>query len=221
MCGADGFGDVPSAQMAGKLDVCDDNVNLGSGTNQGKRAFPGTRFENTPTRLLDRSIEVGLIGREGMSGLAVVMGTDRSPNETFMQVAGGGQRISAAKLRPRMEQSGTLRRAFLCYAHAFAIQTAYTAMANGRSKLEERLARWLLMAHDRLDGDELPLTHEFIAMMLGVRRPGVTVALSLLENDGLIHANRGAISIIDRKGLEESSNGAYGASEAEYRRLFN
>jgi CRP-like cAMP-binding protein len=169
----------------------------------------------------DRSIEVGLIGREGMSGLAVVMGTDRSPNETFMQVAGGGQRISAAKLWPRMEQSGTLRRAFLRFAHVFAIQTAYTAMANGRSKLEERLARWLLMAHDRLDGDDLPLTHEFIAMMLGVRRPGVTVALSLLENDGLIHANRGAISIIDRKGLEESSNGAYGASEAEYRRLFN
>jgi CRP-like cAMP-binding protein len=93
-------------------------------------------------------------------------------------------------------------------------------MANGRSKVEERLARWLVMAHDRLDGDELPLTHEFLAIMLGVRRPGVTVALNLLEKDGLIDANRGVISIIDRKGLEEKSNGAYGVPEAEFRRLF-
>jgi CRP-like cAMP-binding protein len=108
----------------------------------------------------------------------------------------------------------------LRYGHAFVVQTGHTAMANGRSKVEERLARWLVMAHDRLDGDELPLTHEFLAIMLGVRRPGVTVALNLLEKDGLIDANRGVISIIDRKGLEEKSNGAYGVPEAEFRRLF-
>jgi CRP-like cAMP-binding protein len=167
-----------------------------------------------------RSIEVGLIGREGMTGLAVIMGTDRSPHDTFMQAAGNGQGITAAKLRQGMEQSATLHRSILHYGHAFVIQTAHTAMANGRSKVEARLARWLLMAHDRLDGDELPLTHEFLAMMLAVRRPGVTVALNLLEKDGLIHADRGVISIIDRKGLEETSNGAYGVPEAEFRRLF-
>ena len=167
-----------------------------------------------------RGIEVGLIGREGMTGLAVIMGTDRSPHETFIQAAGNGQGMAAAKLRQGMEQSATLHRSMLRYGHAFVVQTGHTAMANGRSKVEERLARWLLMAHDRLDGDELPLTHEFLAIMLGVRRPGVTVALNLLEKDGLIDANRGVISIIDRKGLEEKSNGAYGVPEAEFRRLF-
>ena len=91
---------------------------------------------------------------------------------------------------------------------------------NAVHTVEQRLARWLLMAHDRLDGDELPLTHEFLAIMLGVRRPGVTVSLNLLEQDGLIDANRGVISIVDRKGLEEKSNGAYGVPEAEFRRLF-
>lgn len=164
-------------------------------------------------------IEVGLIGREGVTGLAIIMGTDRSPNETFMQAAGKGQRISASNLRKAMEQSPTLHRSLLHYGHAFLVQTAHTAMANGRSKMEARLARWLLMAHDRLDGDELPLTHEFLAIMLGVRRPGVTVALKTLESQHLIQAHRGLISIINRKGLEQRSNGAYGAPEAELRRL--
>ena len=100
------------------------------------------------------------------------------------------------------------------------MQTGYTAMANGRSKIEDRLARWLLMAHDRIDGDTLFLTHEFLSIMLGVRRLGVTLALNLLEQTGLIHARCGIITIVDRKGLEESSNGAYGVPEAEFNRLF-
>jgi CRP-like cAMP-binding protein len=167
-----------------------------------------------------RDIEVGLIGREGVTGLAVIMETDRTPHQTFMQAAGAGQRIASSALREAMEQSAGLRRSLLHYCHAYVIQTAQTAMANGRSKIEERLARWILMAHDRLDGNELPLTHEFLATMLGVRRPGVTVALNLLERAGLIQANRGVIVVIDREGLVENSNGAYGASEAEFQRLF-
>lgn len=167
-----------------------------------------------------QGIEVGLIGREGMTGLAVIMGTDRSPNETFMQGVGAAQRIAADKLRQGMEQSGTLHRSLLQYGHTFVIQAMHTAMANGRGRIQERLARWLLMAGDRIDGDELPLTHEFLATMLGVRRPGVTVALSRLEEDGLIQAHRGMIYILDRKGLELNSKGAYGAPEAEFRRLF-
>jgi CRP-like cAMP-binding protein len=166
-----------------------------------------------------RSIEVGLIGREGMSGLAVVMGSDRTPHDTFMQVGGDGQRISSAKLRSAMAQSPALHRFFLRYAHAFMVQTAQTALANGRSKIEERLARWLLMAQDRLDGEVVPLTHEFLSVMLGVRRPGVTVALDLLEKDGLIRAKRGAVAILNRTGLRKVSNGAYGAAEAEFQRL--
>ena len=158
------------------------------------------------------SIEVGIIGREGMTGLAVVMGQQRASHETYVQAAGKAQRISAAKLREADERSNTLHRAMLNYAHAFLLQTTTTALANGRSKIEERLARWLLMAHDRLDG-ELPLTHEFLSLMLGVRRSGVTTALQALERKGLISRNRANIRILDRKGLEKQSNGTYVPSE--------
>ena len=157
----------------------------------------------------NRSIEVGLIGREGMTGVPVVLGADRSPNETFMQLDGDGWRLPVADLRRAMGRSTTLVRSLLLYAHAFLRQVTQTALSNGRSKLDERLARWLLMAHDRVDSDELMLTHDFLATMLGVRRPGVTVALHLLERQGLIRVHRGIISLIDRKGLEELSNGAY------------
>jgi CRP-like cAMP-binding protein len=167
-----------------------------------------------------RSIEVGLIGREGMTGLAIIMGSDRSPHETFMQVGGDGQRISSGKLRQLMEEIPTLHRSLLRYGHAFVVQTAQTALANGRSKVEERLARWLLMANDRLDGDQVPLTHEFLSTMLGVRRSGVTLALNVLEKQGVIQAKRGTIVIVDRARLRKISNGAYGAAEAELNRLF-
>jgi CRP-like cAMP-binding protein len=167
-----------------------------------------------------RSIEVGIIGREGMTGLSVIMGTDRSPHETYMQVGGDGQRLSCAKLSQAVEASPALHRQLLRYGHAFVVQTAQTALANGRSKIEERLARWLLMANDRLDGDEVPLTHEFLSVMLGVRRPGVTVALDVLEKEGLIQAKRRVVAILDRAGLRKISNGAYGAPEAEFKRLF-
>jgi CRP-like cAMP-binding protein len=120
-----------------------------------------------------------------------------------------------------MTKSPTLRGMLLHYVQAFMIQTAHTAASNGSAKLEERLARWLLMAHDRTDGDELSLVHEFLAVMLGVRRPGVTVALHTLEEQGLIRARRGSILIIDRAGLEELANSSYGVPEAEYDRLMS
>ena len=155
------------------------------------------------------SIEVGIIGREGMTGLAIVMGQDRAQHDTYIQVAGHGLRISAARLREADERSMILHRAMLRYAHAFLLQTTTTALANGRSKIEERAARWLLMADDRIDGDALPLTHEFLGLMLGTHRPGVTIALQALEKAGLITTRRSHITIIDRKGLEKSSNGTY------------
>jgi CRP-like cAMP-binding protein len=155
------------------------------------------------------SIEVGIIGREGMTGLAVVMGEQRASYETYVQAAGKGQRIRADKLREADARSDTLHRAMLRYAHAYLLQTTSTALANGRSKIEERLARWLLMAHDRLDGDRLLLTHEFLSLMLGVRRSGVTTALQALERRGLISRNRANIHIVDRKELEAQSNGTY------------
>jgi len=168
----------------------------------------------------DRSIEVGLIGREGMTGLAVLMGTDRAPYDTYIQLGGMGWRVKVDDFSRAIKQNPTMHAVLLQFGHAFVVQAAYTALANARSKLEERLARWLLMAHDRADGDEIPLTHEFLALMLGVRRPGVTLALSFLVRQGLIGTSRGFIAITDRRGLEKSSNGAYGVPEAEFQRLF-
>jgi CRP-like cAMP-binding protein len=136
-----------------------------------------------------------------------------------MQVAGHGQRIKAAALRHCTNQSATLHRSLLRFSYAFMVQTSHTALANGRSKIDERLARWLLMAHDRVEWDTLPLTHEFLSVMLGVRRPGVTGVLTTLKERGLIEVNRGLITIVDRKGLEKAANGTYGAPVAEFRRM--
>src|SRR2546423_10337970 len=155
------------------------------------------------------SIEVGIIGREGMTGLAIVMGHDRAQHDTYIQVAGHGLRISAAKLREADECSMTLLRPMLRYAHTFLLQTTTTALANGRSKIEERAARWLLMADDRIDSDDLPLTHEFLGLMLGTHRPGVTIALQALEKAGLITTRRTHVTIVDRKALKKGSNGTY------------
>lgn len=156
-----------------------------------------------------RRIEVGLVGFEGMTGLAVVLGNDRSPNENFMQVAGDGGRISSDRLRVAMQASPSMQRVLLNFAHTFMNQISSTALSNGTSSIEERLARWLLMAHDRLDDDAIPLTHEFLSLMLGVRRAGVTGALNALERKGVISLTRGQILITDREGLKASANGSY------------
>jgi len=158
----------------------------------------------------ESNIEVGIIGREGMTGASLVMGSEeRPPHETYMQIAGAGQSLSAARLTAAIDASVTLHRALLRYVHSFMTQTTQTALANGRSKIEERLARWLLMADDRVDNGELKLTHEFLGVMLGVQRPGVTVALQELERRGFIGHKRGMITIFDRSALEKCSNGTY------------
>ena len=161
-----------------------------------------------------KRLEVGLIGRDGMTGLNIVLGGDRSPHENFMQVAGEGQRIAAKDLRHAMEQSRSLERAFLSFVQSFMHQTANTALSNGTATLEERLARWLLMASDRLGGKEVPLTHEFLSLMLGVRRAGVTVALHYLEQRALVELSRKQIVITDRKGLRAAANGTYNEPES-------
>ena len=140
------------------------------------------------------TIEVGMVGCEGMTGLSVVFGADRGPHETCMQSAGGASRIAPSRLRQAMARSRTLHNYLLLYAHAFVVQATHAVVANGRSKLEERLARWLLMAQDRLGADDLIITHEALSGMLGVGRPGVTVALRFLEGAGLIQIGRGIIA---------------------------
>jgi CRP-like cAMP-binding protein len=157
-----------------------------------------------------QAIEIGVIGSEGMTGLSVLLGNnDRAVHDTYMQIAGSGQCMAAIDLRAAIAASITLHHVLLGFVHAFMVQTAETAMANGRSKIDERLARWLLMAHDRVDGDEIALTHELLSVMLGVRRSGVTIAVQELERKGLIVHRRSYITIADREGLEECSNGFY------------
>lgn len=181
--------------------------------------FPEAGIISVVAKSGERRIETGLIGYEGMTGPTVVMGDDRSPHETYVQVEGEGLIMEADDLRAAMRDSPTLRDSLLRFVQAFMIQTAHTALANGRARIDERLARWLLMAQDRVCGDKLPLTHEFLSLMLGVRRPGVTDALHRLEGEGLIRAKRSLIMVRDRAGLVEVADGSYGGPEAEYRRL--
>jgi CRP-like cAMP-binding protein len=167
----------------------------------------------------DRQIEVGVLGRESVSGPSVILGDGRSPYATFMQVAGFGLRIESDRLRGAMDESIGLRLFLTKAAYAFTVQVAYTALANGHAKIEERLARWLLMCQDRLEGNQMPLTHEFLSLMLGVRRAGVTEAAQSLEQKGLIRSERGAITVVHRGGLKHLAGGLYGVPEREYERL--
>ena len=148
-----------------------------------------------------------------MTGVAVLLGQDRSPNETYIQVAGNGWLLPVESLCHAIDESEPLRNSLLRYAHAFLVQSSRTALVNGHSKIEERLARWLLMVDDRMEGNRISLTHEFLATMLGARRPGVTIALQMLEYRGLIHAKRGQITIVDRPGMRKLTHGAYGEEE--------
>ena len=170
------------------------------------------------TTVPDHRIEVGMVGHEGMTGLGVVLGDDRSLNEALVQSSGSAWRIATPALHQAMSDSPTLTATLLRFVHVFFSQASQTALANGRGKLDERLARWLLMWHDRLRDDNLIITHEFLALLLGVRRQGVTVALHDLEGRGLIKSTRSLVKILDRAGLQRAANGFYGAPEAEYDR---
>jgi CRP-like cAMP-binding protein len=163
--------------------------------------------------------EVGIVGSEGLSGIEIVLADDRSQHEVFVQVAGHGFRMPAEKLEACMDSSATLRRALLRFASAFLIQVTETALANATAKADQRLARWLLMADDRLSGNAVPLTHEFLAVMLCIRRSGVTVAIRDLSRKGLVKNSRGAVLVQDRAGLAEYAGGIYGRSRNELRRL--
>lgn len=167
----------------------------------------------------DIRLEVGLFGRDGMSAPSLLLGVDQTPEETIVQIAGSAFRIEGQSLSTALSLSIPLHQSLLKFAHLMALQTAYTAVANGTRSIEVRLARWLLMCHDRSDSDQIPLTHEFLALMLAVRRSGVTLAIQTLEGKGLIRAIRGRITIRRRESLEALAGENYGAPEAEYGRM--
>ena len=174
---------------------------------------------NVEVNRLGGRVEIGLFGRDGFAGTALVLGSDRIQQQIFMQVGGHGHRIGADAFIRLTEASASLRALLLRYTHTFLVQTACTAHANASAPVQERLARWLLMYHDRQDGDELSITHDFLSMMLGVRRTTVTLTLQLLEGARLIQARRGRVIVLDREGLEGAAGDAYGPAEAEYERL--
>jgi CRP-like cAMP-binding protein len=172
------------------------------------------------TEAPDLVTEIGLIGPEGMTGLGVLYGDTQTPFETFVQVEGSALKCETSRLLDLWPESATLRTAIARYARAFSFQASSTAAVNGRFNLEERLARWLLMVSDRV-GASFHITHEFMAVMLAVRRPGVTIAVQTLEGRGLIKATRGLVHIVDRDGLLALAKESYGLPEREYARLWN
>lgn len=166
-----------------------------------------------------QAAEVGTVGNEGLSGLPVLLGDDRAPSSMYVQVPGRGLRLRARIFREQLEQSQTMRAVMLHYTHVFFNQVVQTAACAHFHSLEQRCCRWLLMTRDRMPSDTFLLTHEFLAMMLGVRRAGVSIAAGALQRGGLIRYHRGRVTILDRQGLEDRACECYAVSKAEFDRL--
>jgi CRP-like cAMP-binding protein len=163
--------------------------------------------------------EVGTIGNEGFVGIPVLFGDKQAPMGVYMQVGGASLKMKANLFRAEMERNAFMQRTMLHYAHAFFNEVAQSAACNAFHLLERRCCRWLLMTQDRMQSSEFPLTQEFLAMMLGVRRAGVTEAANTLKRAGLINYTRGRITILDRAGLEKRSCECYGVTKREFDRM--
>jgi CRP-like cAMP-binding protein len=182
--------------------------------------FPGAGVISVVARTLGGArLETGLIGPEGMTGLSLLYGLESAPHEVFVQIPCRAILIPASNFRQAVEENHALHLYFLRYAHVFSIQVAHTALCNGRFTIDQRLARWLLMCHDRIDREDITLTHEFLSLMLGVRRAGVTTAVRDLVNTGALVVHRGSIVIRDRTVLLNAAGEAYGVPEAQYAAL--
>lgn len=165
-------------------------------------------------------LEIGLIGSEGVAGASVVLGAPTAFSETMCQTGGVAYRTSAVALKDASEHAPVLRDLLLRYMHIFHVQVAQTAACNAHHELGQRLARWLLGAHDRSGVAQLSLTQDLIAIMLGVRRSTVSVAAATLQKAGVISYQHGRITILDRAGLESAACECYEAVKSEDRRLF-
>jgi CRP-like cAMP-binding protein len=155
------------------------------------------------------AVEVGTIGPEGFIGLPVLMGADRMPYRVFVQVEGDGWRLSADAFRRLVDERTPVRRLLLRFAQTFSDQVSQSVACNRLHTVDERCARWLLMTLDRVHGESFALTHEFLSLMLGVRRAGVTVAMGTLQGAQIIRYTRGRVTVLDRPRLEEASCGCY------------
>ncbi|MES1200012.1 MAG: Crp/Fnr family transcriptional regulator [Pseudomonadota bacterium] len=183
--------------------------------------FVESGFISALTMLSDgQPLEIGLIGAEGVVGVSVVLGATHSYSETMCQTGGGAYRLPTAAFKAAVARAPRLRDLLLRYTHVFHVQVAQTAACNAHHDLGQRLARWLLSAHDRSGVPELSLTQDLIAVMLGVRRSTVSIAAGALQKAGVIRYQHGRITILDRVGLENAACECYEAVAAEYRSLF-
>jgi len=155
------------------------------------------------------TLEVGLVGNEGMVGLGVFLGVNTSVNRAVVQGAGSAMKMKASSLRKQCKDGGIFSRLLQRYSHSVLAQVTQAAVCNQFHSVDARMARWLLMTHDRMGDDEFRLTQEFLSHMLGVRREGVSIAAGDLQKRKLIRYSRGALRILDRPGLEATSCGCY------------
>jgi CRP-like cAMP-binding protein len=164
------------------------------------------------------TVEAGVIGPEGLAGIAALLGADSTPNQALIQAEGQALRISTPDIRTEFRKGGRLRDLILRYTHTLFTQVAQTAACNRLHSIEQRLSRWLLLTQDRVASDEFVLTQDFLSRMLGVRRAGVSVAANTLRQAGLIDYRRGTMVVLDRKGLEQYSCECYRIVRDEYDR---
>ena len=165
------------------------------------------------------SAEIAVVGNEGVVGIALFMGGETTPSRAVVQSAGKGYRLRAADIKEEFSRSGPVLRLLLRYTQALITQMAQTAVCNRHHSLDQQLCRWLLLSLDRLSGNELVMTQELIANMLGVRREGVTEAALKLQKLGMIQYARGRITVLDRAGLEGRTCECYAVVKQEYDRL--
>jgi CRP-like cAMP-binding protein len=167
----------------------------------------------------DFTLEVGIIGNEGMVGTPVFLGSERSPTRAIAQIQGEALRMEAEVFQKEIRRDGSLHDLVQRYTQSMINQISQSIVCNHRHSVEKRMCRWLLMSHNRVAADEFPLTHEFLAQMLGVCRPTVTAVAGTLQKAGLISYHRGIITILNRKGLEAASCECYEVVAKESDRL--
>ena len=157
-----------------------------------------------------RTAEAGVVGNEGYTGIPAIVGLSRGPLRAVVQVTGDGFRVKVGALQNTLESTPHLQMMLHRYAVVRSMQVAQTAACNRLHNIEQRLARWLLMTQDRVDSESLPITHDFLATMLGTDRPTVSLAAGLLQKKGIIEYTRGAVKVVNRKKLEDSACECYG-----------
>ncbi|MGF7152202.1 CRP-like cAMP-binding protein [Sphingomonas zeicaulis] len=181
--------------------------------------FPHSGVASTVSTMVDgATVELATTGREGFIGVPALMGAERSAQNVFVQIPGPGVRLSVGKFRSLLDKLPALRPLLLRYTLAFMTQIAQGAACNRLHPIEARCARWMLMTHDRVDGDSFPLTQEFLGQMLGVTRPSVSVAASILQKAGFIRYVRGSVEVLDRDRLATASCECYEIINREFDR---